>query len=173
MAFAGRNIWNEIPKEIRMAQTLHSFKEHLKNILPNSRHSHHDSLIRSPYRCVGDLHPLGSSPQSRWMGMLPGRYGFQISPDSLVNWIDAFLWWGLGLGWCSVGLLGLRSCWHVWLFGHSVGGLFDCTQEKQISGSPCLFEGMNDGFDCCGGILIILLFSFFLFYFENSSIVSR
>ena len=28
MAFAGSKIWNEIPKEIRMAQTLHSFKEH-------------------------------------------------------------------------------------------------------------------------------------------------
>ena len=30
MAFAGSKIWNEIPKEIRMAQTLPSFKEHLK-----------------------------------------------------------------------------------------------------------------------------------------------
>ena len=33
MAFAGSKIWNEIPKEIRMAQTLHSFKEHLKKHL--------------------------------------------------------------------------------------------------------------------------------------------
>ena len=33
MAFAGRKMWNEIPKEIRMAQTLHSFKEHLKKHL--------------------------------------------------------------------------------------------------------------------------------------------
>ena len=29
MAFAGSKIWNEIPKEIKIAQTLHSFKEHL------------------------------------------------------------------------------------------------------------------------------------------------
>ena len=33
MVFAGSKIWNEIPKEIRMAQTLHSFKEHLKKHL--------------------------------------------------------------------------------------------------------------------------------------------
>ena len=33
MAFAGSKIWNEISKEIRMAQTLHSFKEHLKKHL--------------------------------------------------------------------------------------------------------------------------------------------
>ena len=33
MAFAGSKIWNEIPKEIRMAQTLNSFKEHLKKHL--------------------------------------------------------------------------------------------------------------------------------------------
>ena len=32
-AFAGSKIWNEIPKEIRMAQTLQSFKEHLKKHL--------------------------------------------------------------------------------------------------------------------------------------------
>ena len=30
---AGSKIWNEISKEIRMAQTLHSFKEHLKTQL--------------------------------------------------------------------------------------------------------------------------------------------
>ena len=30
MAFAGSKIWNEIHKEIRMAQTLHSFQEQLK-----------------------------------------------------------------------------------------------------------------------------------------------
>ena len=35
---------------------------------------------------------------------------------------------GLGLSLVSVGLLGLRPYWHVWLFGHSVGGLFDCTK---------------------------------------------
>ena len=28
MAFSGSKIWNEMPKEIRLAQTLHSFKEH-------------------------------------------------------------------------------------------------------------------------------------------------
>ena len=33
MAFAGSKIWNEISKEIRMAQTLQSFKEHLKKHL--------------------------------------------------------------------------------------------------------------------------------------------
>ena len=33
MEFAGSKIWNEIPKEIRMAQTLHSFMEHLKKHL--------------------------------------------------------------------------------------------------------------------------------------------
>ena len=33
MAFAGSKIWNEIPKEIRMTQTLHSFKEHPKKHL--------------------------------------------------------------------------------------------------------------------------------------------
>ena len=27
MTYAGSKIWNEIPKEIRMVQTLHSFKE--------------------------------------------------------------------------------------------------------------------------------------------------
>ena len=82
----------------------------------------------------------------------------------------------LAFSWCSVGLLGLRSCWHVWLFGHSVGGLFDCTPKKIFfEGLHAYFRGVNDGFDCCAGILIILLFSFlsFLFYFKNSSIVSR
>ena len=71
------------------------------------------------------------------------KIGFAISPDSLVNWIDDFLWGALAFGWYSVGLLGLRSFWHVWLFGHSVGGLFDCTQEKKyiFLKSPCLFEG--------------------------------
>ena len=33
-------------------------------------------------------------------------------------------------------------------------------------------RGVNDGFDCCAGILITLLFSFF-FYFTKRSIVSR
>ena len=33
MAFAGSKIWNEISKEIIMALTLHSFKEHLKKHL--------------------------------------------------------------------------------------------------------------------------------------------
>ena len=33
MAFAGSKIWNEIPKEIGMAQTLHSFKEYLNKNL--------------------------------------------------------------------------------------------------------------------------------------------
>ena len=33
MAFAGSKIWNEIPKEIGMAQTLHSFKEYLNKHL--------------------------------------------------------------------------------------------------------------------------------------------
>ena len=33
MAFAGSNIWNETPKEIRMVQTFHIFKEHLKKHL--------------------------------------------------------------------------------------------------------------------------------------------
>ena len=33
MAFAESRIWNEISKEIRMAQILHSFKEHLKKHL--------------------------------------------------------------------------------------------------------------------------------------------
>ena len=33
MAFAGSKIWNEVPKEIRMAQTLHSFKENLNKHL--------------------------------------------------------------------------------------------------------------------------------------------
>ena len=81
---------------------------------------------------------------------------------------------GLGLWLVSVGLLGLRSCWHVWLFGHSVGGLFDCTQEKIFQGLHAFLRGVNDGFDCCAGILIFLLFSFFsfLFYFRKGSIVS-
>ena len=57
-----------------------------------------------------------------------------------------------------------------------LGGLFDCTQEKFIfKGLHAFLRGVNDGFDCCAGILIILLFSSFsfLFYFKNSSIVSR
>ena len=33
MAFVGSKIWNEIPKEIKMGQTLHSFKEHLNKHL--------------------------------------------------------------------------------------------------------------------------------------------
>ena len=39
--------------------------------------------------------------------MLPGRWGFEISPDSLVDWIDAFLWGAMAFGWCSVSLLEL------------------------------------------------------------------
>ena len=39
--------------------------------------------------------------------MLPGRWGFGISPDSLVNWIDAFLWGAMAFGWCSVSVLEL------------------------------------------------------------------
>ena len=44
-----------------------------------------------------------------------------------------------------------------------------------FEGLHAFLRGVNDGFDCCAGILIILLFSFFsfLFYFNNSSIVSR
>ena len=33
MSFSGSKIWNEIPTEIRMAQTLHSFKDQLKKHL--------------------------------------------------------------------------------------------------------------------------------------------
>ena len=33
MSFSGSKIWNEIPTEIRMAQTLHSFKDRLKKHL--------------------------------------------------------------------------------------------------------------------------------------------
>ena len=40
-------------------------------------------------------------------GMLPGRWGFGISTDSLVNWIDAFLCGAMAFGWCSVSLLEL------------------------------------------------------------------
>ena len=72
----------------------------------------------------------------------------------------------LGLWLVSVGLLGLHSCWHVWLFRHSVGGLFECTQGKILffEGLHAFVRGMNDGFVCCAGILIFLLFSFsFLF----------
>ena len=75
--------------------------------------------------------------------------------------MDAFLWGAFG--WCSVDFLGLRSCWHVWLFGHSVGGLFECTQNFffLFEGLHAFLRGVNDGFNCCDGILIILLFSFF------------
>ena len=30
MSFSGSKIWNEIPTDIRMAQTVQSFKDHLK-----------------------------------------------------------------------------------------------------------------------------------------------
>ena len=33
MSFSESKIWNEIPTEIRMAQTLHSFKDQLKKHL--------------------------------------------------------------------------------------------------------------------------------------------
>ena len=65
----------------------------------------------------------------------------------------------------------LLACLALW------NGLFDCTQEKKIflGGLLAFVRGMNDGFDCCAGILIFLLFSFFsfLFYFRNGRIVSR
>ena len=74
------------------------------------------------------LHQLGGSLQSSCMEMLPRRWVFWISFDSLDIWVDVFLWGGGGLGlWLvSAGLLGSRSCWHVSIFGHSVGELFDC-----------------------------------------------
>ena len=71
---------------------------------------------------------------------------------------------GLAFGWCSVHFLGLCSCWDFWLLGHSVGGLFDCTQGNKLGSS---LKGVNDGFDCCAGVLIILLFSFFLFVLKT------
>ena len=47
LAFAGSKIWNEIPKEIRMAKTLHKH-------LATQRHSHHDSLVHLSLRECGD-----------------------------------------------------------------------------------------------------------------------
>ena len=159
MAFAGTSkIWNEIPKEIRMAQTLHSFKEHLKKHLAKQ---HYDSLVRSPCTGVVDLHRLGGSPQSRWMGM-PGRWGFWISPDSLVIWVDAFLWGALACGWC---LWSFLACTLVGMFGSLdvllVGSLI-VLKKIFFEGVHAFVRGVNDGFDCCAGILIFLLFSFFL-----------
>ena len=58
MAFAGSKIWNKIPKEIGMAQTLHSFKEHLKKHLAEQQARSSlltDSL--SLQRCGGPSSP--------------------------------------------------------------------------------------------------------------------
>ena len=94
-----------------------------------------------------DLHHRGGSPQSSWMRMLSGRWGFWIFLDSLVLLMDAF-WWG---PWPVASVCG--PSWY------SVGGLFDCIQEKKkkFRVSMPLWGGMNDGFDCCVGILIFLL----------------
>ena len=46
MAFAGSNIGNEMPKEIKMARTLHSFKEHLNKHLATQQ-AQSSSLIGS------------------------------------------------------------------------------------------------------------------------------
>ena len=60
------------------------------------------------------------------------------------------------------------ACALVGMFGSLdilFGGLFDCTQEKKIEGLHAFLRGINDGFGCYAGILIILLFSFFFFSF--------
>ena len=94
------------------------FKEHLKKHPVKQQDSHHDSLVRSSCRGVGDLHHQRGSPQSRWMRMMPGRWGFWISSDSLVIWVDAFL-----LGpWSVSGVCGsswpvlLLACLALWTF---------------------------------------------------------
>ena len=67
------------------------------------------------------LHHLGGSPQSRWTDVALEMRGLDFSwfPGHLGG---CFLVGVFGLWLVSVGLLGLRSCWHVWLFAHSVGG---------------------------------------------------
>ena len=61
MAFAGSKRWNEIPKEIKIARTLHSFQEHLnKHLATHSRHSHHDSLVHESGDPERDLVLSGS-----------------------------------------------------------------------------------------------------------------
>ena len=50
MSFSGSKIWNEIPTEIRIARTLHSFKDHLKKHLATLN----DSMVCSCCGSMGD-----------------------------------------------------------------------------------------------------------------------
>ena len=43
-----------------------------------------------------------------------------------------------------------------------VGSLIVLKKKKFFEGLHAFLRGVNDGFDCCAGILIILLFSFLL-----------
>ena len=64
MAIAGSKIWNEIPKEIRMAQTLHSFKEHLNKHLCHTAGTvimtHWFTLLTRVWGPLGELVLSGS-----------------------------------------------------------------------------------------------------------------
>ena len=71
-ACARSNIWNEIPEEIRMAQTLHSFKEHLKKHLAASTTgtvimTHWFALLVEVWG-MGGSHFVAVSPISRVFG---------------------------------------------------------------------------------------------------------
>ena len=66
---------------------------------------------------------------------------------------------------------GLRSHWLVWLFGHSVGGLFDCIQDNFYEDLHAFVRGVSDSFDCSAGILIFLLSSFFFFSILETAVL--
>ena len=72
MLFSGSKIWNEIPIEIRMAQTLQSFKDHLKKHLATQQDN--DSMVCSS---CGSMEAFGRPVQCGrgilFMGCLGGR----------------------------------------------------------------------------------------------------
>ena len=111
MTFAGSRIWNEIPKEIRMEQALHSFKEYLKKHLIEQQ---------AQSSCLTDLLSL------RRCEVAPNRDGWGCFltdrvldfPDSLVICVDAFFWGP----WIVAGVCGyfwlalLLACLALWTF---------------------------------------------------------
>ena len=52
-----------------------------------------------------------------------------------------------------------------------VGSLIVLKKKKIFEGLHAFLRGVNDGFDCCADILIILLFSLFLFFSVLKTVV--
>ena len=78
-------------------------------------------------------------------------------------------WPSAGVVWASM------ACALVGMFGSLdvllVGSLIVLKKKKEFFRVSMPFWGVNDGFDCCAGILIILPFSFFLFFFILTTVV--